>query len=57
MQPVQSLTMILSHAATFCRAGLRAVVAGGIGTMLVVGAWMKLFPPLRQVNSFNDVAV
>ncbi len=36
---------------------VRAVVAGGIGTMLVVGAWMKLFPPLRQVNSFNDVAV
>ena len=36
---------------------VRAVVAGGIGTLLVVGAWMKLFPPLRQVNSFNDVAV
>jgi MFS family permease len=36
---------------------VRAVVAGGIGTLLVVGGWMKLFPPLRQVNSFNDVAV
>jgi len=36
---------------------VRAVVAGGIGTLLVVGAWMKLFPPLRRVNSFNDVAV
>ena len=34
-----------------------AVVAGGIGTLLVVGLWMKLFPPLRQVNKFNDVAV
>jgi hypothetical protein len=36
---------------------VRAVVVGGIGTMLVVGAWMKLFPPLRKVDSFNDVAV
>ena len=24
-----------------------AVVVGGIGTLLVVGLWMKLFPPLR----------
>ena len=30
-----------------------AVVAGGIGTLLVVGLWMKLFPPLRQVNKFS----
>jgi MFS family permease len=36
---------------------VRAVVAGGIGTLLVVGGWMKLFPSLRRVNSFNDVAV
>ena len=37
---------------------VRAVVAGGIGTLLVVGGWMKLFPPLRRVNSFHlDVAV
>ena len=36
---------------------VRAVVAGGIGTLIVVGVWAKLFPPLRQVNSFNDVAV
>ena len=36
---------------------VRAVVAGGVGTLLVVGGWMKLFPPLRQVSSFNDVAV
>jgi MFS family permease len=34
-----------------------AVVAGGIGTLLVVVWWMKLFPPLRQVNKFTDVAV
>ena len=32
-----------------------AVVAGGIGTLLVVAGWMKLFPPLRRVNSFNDI--
>jgi MFS family permease len=34
-----------------------AVVAGGIGTLLVVGLWMKLFPPLRQVNKFADVTI
>jgi hypothetical protein len=34
-----------------------AVVAGGIGTLLVVGLWMKLFPPLRQVNKFSDVTI
>jgi MFS family permease len=34
-----------------------AVVAGGIGTLLVVAGWMKLFPALRRVNSFSDVAV
>jgi MFS family permease len=34
-----------------------AVVAGGIGTLLVVGLWMKLFPPLRQVNRFADISV
>jgi MFS family permease len=34
-----------------------AVVAGGIGTLLVVAGWMKLFPPLRRVNGFGDVAV
>ena len=34
-----------------------AVVAGGIGTLLVVGLWMKLFPPLHRVNKFADVAV
>jgi hypothetical protein len=34
-----------------------AVVAGGIGTLLVVALWMKLFQPLRQVNKFADVSV
>jgi MFS family permease len=33
-----------------------AVVAGGIGTLLVVVGWMKLFPPLRRVDSFSDVS-
>ena len=32
-----------------------AVVAGGIGTLLVVALWMKLFVPLRQVDRFSDV--
>lgn len=34
-----------------------AVVVGGIGTLLVVAGWMKLFPVLRRVNHFADVAV
>jgi hypothetical protein len=34
-----------------------AVVAGGIGTLLIVGIWMKLFPPLWRVNKFSDVTV
>ena len=34
-----------------------AVVVGGIGTLLVVGFWMKLFPPLLKVNKFADVSV
>ena len=34
-----------------------AVVVGGIGTMLVVGFWMKLFPPLLKVNKFSDVTI
>jgi MFS family permease len=34
-----------------------AVIFGGIGTLLVVGLWMKLFPPLKQVNKFADVTV
>lgn len=34
-----------------------AVVVGGIGTLLVVAGWMKLFPALRRVNKFSDVSV
>ena len=34
-----------------------AVVIGGIGTMLVVAIWMKLFPPLRTVDRLSDVRV
>ena len=34
-----------------------AVVLGGIGTLGVVGLWMGLFPPLRRVDRFSDVAV
>jgi predicted MFS family arabinose efflux permease len=34
-----------------------AVVLGGFGTVFVVGLWMALFPPLRRVDRFSDVAV
>jgi hypothetical protein len=34
-----------------------AVALGGIGTLLVVGLWMRFFPPLRGVNKFSDVVV
>ena len=34
-----------------------AVVLGGIGTLGVVALWMGLFPPLRRVDRFSDVAV
>src|ERR1700744_299999 len=34
-----------------------AVVVGGIGTLLVVAGWTKLFPALRHVDSFSEVAV
>jgi MFS family permease len=34
-----------------------AVVLGGIGTLAVVGTWMKLFPPLRTVDRLKDVKV
>ncbi len=32
-----------------------AVVIGGIGTLIVVGTWMGLFPPLRKVDRMTDV--
>ncbi|MBV9571983.1 MAG: MFS transporter [Alphaproteobacteria bacterium] len=33
-----------------------AVIIGGIGTLLVVAIWMKLFPPLRRVDRLAEVA-
>jgi MFS family permease len=36
---------------------VRAVVLGGVGTLGVAALWMKLFPPLRKVDRFADVAV
>ena len=33
-----------------------AVVLGGIGTLLVVGIWMWLFPPLRTVDHLQDAS-
>jgi len=33
-----------------------AVVLGGIGTLVVVAVWMRLFPPLRTVDRMSDVA-
>jgi len=33
-----------------------AVVIGGLGTLGVVALWMKLFPPLRNVDRLTDVA-
>ena len=32
-----------------------SVVIGGIGTLVVVGLWMWLFPDLRNVNRLSDV--
>jgi MFS family permease len=32
------------------------VIGGGIGTLVVVGAWWRMFPQLRRVNRFEDVA-
>jgi MFS family permease len=34
-----------------------AVVLGGIGTLVVVGVWMRLFPPLRRIDRLADVSV
>ena len=31
-----------------------AAIIGGVGTLAVVGAWMKLFPTLRRVDRFDD---
>ena len=34
-----------------------AVIIGGVGAVVVVGLWMRLFPELRQVDRFSDVTV
>ncbi len=34
-----------------------AVIIGGLGTLAVVGIWMKLFPPLRTVDRLAEVQV
>ncbi len=34
-----------------------AVVTGGIGTLMVVATWWKVFPRLREVDRFEDVRV
>jgi MFS family permease len=36
---------------------VRAVVLGGVGTCVVVGMWMRLFPVLRRVDRFEDQLV
>jgi MFS family permease len=32
-----------------------SVIIGGLGTLMVVGLWMLLFPELRRVNRLSDV--
>jgi len=32
-----------------------AVLFGGVGTLVVVGFWLRFFPDLRRVNRFSDV--
>lgn len=32
-----------------------AVVLGGVGTLVVVAVWMRVFPPLRTVDRMRDV--
>ncbi|MGH8179425.1 MAG: MFS transporter, partial [Steroidobacteraceae bacterium] len=32
-----------------------AVVLGGVGTLVVVAVWMRVFPPLRTVSRMRDV--
>lgn len=32
-----------------------AVIVGGVGTLLVVALWMRIFPPLRTVDRMRDV--
>ena len=34
-----------------------AVVIGGIGTLVVVAMWMRMFPPLREVDRLKDAGL
>jgi MFS family permease len=34
---------------------IEAVVVGGIGTLIVMGLWLCMFPPLRRVDRLEDV--
>jgi MFS family permease len=34
---------------------IEAVVVGGIGTLIVMGVWLWMFPPLRRVDRLEDV--
>lgn len=34
-----------------------AVLFGGVGTLVVVAVWWRLFPELRRVNRFSDVRI
>ena len=33
-----------------------AVVLGGVGTLAIVGIWMRIFPRLREVDRLSDAA-
>jgi MFS family permease len=32
-----------------------SVVVGGIGTLMIVALWAKLFPPLRKIDRFSEI--
>jgi MFS family permease len=32
-----------------------SVVVGGIGTLVIVALWAKLFPPLRKIDRFSEI--
>jgi hypothetical protein len=34
---------------------IEAVVVGGIGTLVVMGLWLWIFPPLRRVDRLEDL--
>jgi hypothetical protein len=44
-----------SGAAAALLGTVRAVVAGGIGTMVIAGAWTRLFPSLARMGRLQDL--